>query len=41
MSKQNKTTHPQPIKESFSKGNTKPPSNSGRQAPPPPKPPKR
>lgn len=30
-----------PIKEGFTKGNTKQPSQNGRQAAPPPKPPKK
>ncbi len=40
MAKQN-NPQPKPIKEGFSKGTTKPPSDSGRQAPPPQKPPKK
>jgi len=36
---QNPKTEPNPVREGFSKGNTKPTTNTGRQAPPPPKPP--
>lgn len=42
MSKKPNRPRPKPLKEGFSKGNTKPSDgNRGRQAPPPPPPPKK